>query len=697
MNRKIVIFILALLIYSGVYAGNVELVSSIDQSVLLKTGSIYHRLSIRQSNSGTVVVDTLFYFQPPTSPMSYDDFLAGYQGLGSDPSDTCINRFTLLAPGKVTKLMMQNSSTGHANWYLWAPAVVDGNYLFPGDTESVQLIEQQPATDYCPELVMSQQTMDSLVWNTYDLEFEAEAVIELDSSQLDFWVGYSMDVNGNPKIWQDGVYHYPYLEGSCRSFSTLHSQTVGKWYRNVQPGTDNWVAHMMQIEVVYESIPPIITDLPDLCDTFSESRTIWAQIIEIEGDSFDAFLTVRIGRNGAPDTLDMVYNGDNYFWADISYSYGDTLYYYVWARDSERMAQVSTEKSFVCVEPPQETHILLIDDSKYGSGSYYIDALEVIDSSYYYWNMEDHNGIDSTVLHYGGFQTLIVLDGDNQIVPVTDIYEQDIYNIADFLDRGGNLMLVDMDYLYRRDMIGAGRFELGDFAYDFLGIEDFIGDPDENFAVEGGDADTLMLSIPGNPVTSIDTTVYGPVMYRLNGVENWADFIESNLAASGILKGKTSGNGMAVCLDGLYFRTITFAFPIELAADPAEFINLLDSSLQWLGENSTRFDSASGLIQEEQPQGTQSTFRLNDNYPNPFNPTTVISFNLSREETVDLTVYNIKGEVVVALINQAMTPGNYTIDWTAVNERNIPLPSGVYFYSLSTKKQSVTKKMILLR
>jgi len=693
MNRKVVIFIFSLLINSGVYAGNVELVSSTDRSVLLKTGSVYHRLSVQQSDSGSVVVDTIFYFQPPTSPMSYDDFLAGYQGAG----DTCINWFTLLAPGKVTKLMMQNSSTGHANWYLWAPAVVDGNYLFPGDKESVQLIEPQPAIDYCPALIMSHQTMDSLAWNTYDLEFEAEAVIELDSSQLDFWVGYSMDGGGNPKIWQDGVYHYPYLEGSCRSFSTLHSQTVGKWYSNVQPGTSNWVAHMMQIEVVYESIPPIITDLPDLCDTFSESRTIWAQIIELEGDSFDAFLTLIIGRNGAPDTLDMVYNSDNYFWADISYSYGDTLYYYVWARDSEGMVQVSMEKSFVCVEPPQETHILLIDDSEYGNGSYYTDAL--IDSSYFYWNMEDHSGIDSTVLHYGGFQTLIVLGGDKQIVPVTDIYEQDIYNIAGFLDSGGNLMLVDMDYLYRRDMIGAGRFETGDFAYDYLGIEDYTGDPDDDITSPGGSADSLMLSVVNNPVTSdfsADSIAYGPIKYDSTR-ENWADFIEPTSTASSILKGKTSGNGMAVCLDGSHFRTITFAFPIELATATAEFINLLDSSLQWLGDNSTRLDSASGLIQEEQAQRLQSLFRLNANYPNPFNPTTVISFNLLREETVDLTVYNIKGEVVVKLVHQAMTPGNYTIDWTAVNERNMPLPSGIYFYRLSTKKQSVTKKMILLR
>lgn len=85
-----------------------------------------------------------------------------------------------------------------------------------------------------------------------------------------------MDGNGNPKIWQDGVFHKEDNDGNCRSFTTLHDSVIGKLYSIVQSGSNNWAAHMMQIEVVYESVPPIITDLPDLCDTFSESRTIWA-------------------------------------------------------------------------------------------------------------------------------------------------------------------------------------------------------------------------------------------------------------------------------------------------------------------------------------------------------------------------------------------------------------------------------------
>jgi len=703
MKKKTYVFsvIVALLLFaSAVTAGNpgeTRIISYTGESVLLNVGYLHHRLSYKMIDGKGVVVDTIFYFQPPTSPMSYNDFMAGYQGAG----DTCINWFTMLAPGKVTKLMMQNASAGTAYWFIRAPAIVEENYQFPSDVGLPQLLDNS-VTQFCYATDPNMQFIEgewAPEWNTNHIEARGDTIV-LSKDSLGFWVGYSMDSNGGPTIWQDGVFHNENVDGSCRSFSTLHSQTIGKWYRNVQPGTGNWVAHMMQIEVVYESIPPMITDLPDLCDTFSESRTIRAQVIELEGEDFEVKLNFKTNRSESYQTVIMEPDEDDYFWAIIAFLAGDTVFYNVQAEDSSGLVQISPGKSFVCVKAPQNTEIIIIDDSGLESGGLYREAFDSVGVAYFYWNMEDHNGIDTTVLHYSGFQTMIVSDGDNRIVPVTDVYEQDIYNIAGFLDSGGNLMLVDMDYLYRWNIVGAGRFETGDFAYDYLGIEDYTGDPDDDITLPGGSADSLMLSVSNNPVTSAfstDTTTYGPVRYRLNGVENWADFIEPTLTASGILKGKTSGKGMAVCLDGSHFRTITFAFPIELAADLAEFVNLLDSSLQWLGENTTRLDSASGLIQEEQAQVPQSSFRLNANYPNPFNPTTVISFSLLREETVDLTVYNIKGEFVGTLVHRTMTPGNYTIDWTAVNERGISLPSGIYFYSLSTKKQSVTKKMILLR
>ena len=696
MLKKLGLFTLPILISVVAFAENIELLSVNKSTALLRTGSVYHRLSVQQSDSDTVVVDTLFYFQPPSSNASYDDYLGNYQGA----SDTCINWFTLLAPGKITKLMMQNSSAGTANWFLWAPAVEKGVYKFPNESGVSQLLEQ-PAGYPCIELKMSQQTMDSLLWNTYDLEQpENNSVIELDSSQLDFWVGYQLYNTGNPKIWQDGVYHYPWNEGNCRSFSTLKDSTG--WYRNVQPGTDNWVAHMMQVEVVYEFIPPIISDLPDLCDTFSENRTIRAEVVELEGDGFDVFLTRKVGVNGLSDTLAMDYDSDNYFWANIIYNIGDTLYYYVWAEDSTGMIQSSNRKSFVCIEPPQETNILFIDNSALKTGNRYIEALNSCGFDYFYWNIADHNGIDTTVIYYPDFLTLIVLDGEEMILPVTSIVEQDIYRIAGFLDSGGNLLVVDMDLLYRWEIIGSDRFKAGDFAYDYLGIEDFISDPDEDFSMAGGTADTQMLSKSGNPVTSefsVDSIAYGPIRYQLgdSAIENWADYIEPSNVALQIFRGDSSKNGMAVCLETEYFRTASFFVPIELAQDTADFYSLLDSTLTWLNENTTRLDTTFSKINGKQHPAINSSFRLNNNYPNPFNPTTTLSFELRNTENVSLKIYNLRGEQVAEILNLELTPGAYSFNWTACTASGKLLPSGIYIFRLETDLKTMSQKMILLR
>jgi len=80
------------------------------------------------------------------------------------------------------------------------------------------------------------------------------------------------------------------------------------------------------------------------------------------------------------------------------------------------------------------------------------------------------------------------------------------------------------------------------------------------------------------------------------------------------------------------------------------------------------------------------------NYPNPFNPTTNISYSLAEDGFVSLKVYNVLGKEVAALVNKVKPAGNYSVSFNASN-----LPSGVYIYTLQTNGKSLTQKMILLR
>jgi hypothetical protein len=107
-------------------------------------------------------------------------------------------------------------------------------------------------------------------------------------------------------------------------------------------------------------------------------------------------------------------------------------------------------------------------------------------------------------------------------------------------------------------------------------------------------------------------------------------------------------------------------------------------------------DSQNAVDVEEEnmmPKG----YVLNQNVPNPFNPTTTISFALPASESVSLRVYNIKGELVATLIDRHLAPGYKEITWDARDDLGKTVASGVYFYRLVAGSFVQTKKMVLLR
>ena len=91
-----------------------------------------------------------------------------------------------------------------------------------------------------------------------------------------------------------------------------------------------------------------------------------------------------------------------------------------------------------------------------------------------------------------------------------------------------------------------------------------------------------------------------------------------------------------------------------------------------------------------------STEFLLENYPNPFNPETTISFNLTTEltENTELVIYNLKGQKIRQF---SIFNGQSSIVWDGTDENNKPVASGIYFYKISAGKSSVMKKMLLLK
>jgi hypothetical protein len=85
-------------------------------------------------------------------------------------------------------------------------------------------------------------------------------------------------------------------------------------------------------------------------------------------------------------------------------------------------------------------------------------------------------------------------------------------------------------------------------------------------------------------------------------------------------------------------------------------------------------------------------FALNQNFPNPFNPSTVISFSLPKQGAVTLKVFNILGQEVETLLDNVLSAGTHSVTWVADRQA-----SGVYFYRLAFQGQVLTRKMTFLK
>jgi flagellar hook assembly protein FlgD len=84
-------------------------------------------------------------------------------------------------------------------------------------------------------------------------------------------------------------------------------------------------------------------------------------------------------------------------------------------------------------------------------------------------------------------------------------------------------------------------------------------------------------------------------------------------------------------------------------------------------------------------------------YPNPFNPSTTITFLLAEPTNARLAIYNASGALVRTLLNGNLNAGAQRIQWNGTNDSGAPVASGVYFYRISADKETSTKKLLLLR
>jgi hypothetical protein len=89
--------------------------------------------------------------------------------------------------------------------------------------------------------------------------------------------------------------------------------------------------------------------------------------------------------------------------------------------------------------------------------------------------------------------------------------------------------------------------------------------------------------------------------------------------------------------------------------------------------------------------------KLNDNYPNPFNPETLISYSVGKPGIVKIEIFNAKGQKVNTLVNEEKEPGDYKVVWKGNDYSGKQVSSGVYYYKMKSGRFTSSKKMLLMK
>lgn len=102
-------------------------------------------------------------------------------------------------------------------------------------------------------------------------------------------------------------------------------------------------------------------------------------------------------------------------------------------------------------------------------------------------------------------------------------------------------------------------------------------------------------------------------------------------------------------------------------------------------------------VEEGDNGSLPADYTLEQNHPNPFNPSTTIEFTLPTRSHVLVKIYDVLGREVTTLANQQMSMGLHTVTWDGTDFSGEPVATGTYFYRLTADGYSESKKMILLK
>jgi|GEM_PF-4970806 len=133
----------------------------------------------------------------------------------------------------------------------------------------------------------------------------------------------------------------------------------------------------------------------------------------------------------------------------------------------------------------------------------------------------------------------------------------------------------------------------------------------------------------------------------------------------------------------------------EPASNSVRFKVIASMDANVYSENSKEFiiTNPTRVSEKSQP----AAFKLYQNHPNPFNPSTVIQYQITSSQNVHMAIFNQAGQLVRTLVQDHLSAGIHHVEWNGLNNVSQPVSSGIYLYRLQSDDQIKTKRMILLR
>ena len=111
-------------------------------------------------------------------------------------------------------------------------------------------------------------------------------------------------------------------------------------------------------------------------------------------------------------------------------------------------------------------------------------------------------------------------------------------------------------------------------------------------------------------------------------------------------------------------------------------------------------DGCGGVGVKEESRTIPTGFSLHPNYPNPFNPSTTLRFDIEKSAMTEISIYNVLGQKVITLVSEELSPGTYSTTWNGLNAQGNPVASGIYYVRMAshqTASQGTTKEFTALQ